>query len=180
MILKEGLEQKDLMRLVHPRLHIDEFKSKMGRDEDVCVLSFKLRGKEPALDLVNFVEKGYDWVIDADVSSGEMEDGDYIVFVEVERERALPKNIIKMMEDIMNLTDQDLSDWKFSYHTSKEKHPVDADSIAKIVPLDPKEYDRKYGKEDLDKLKAVSGVKVDTKAPKNEFTESLRIAAGIR
>jgi hypothetical protein len=32
---------------------------------------------------------------------------------------------------------------------------------------------------ELDKLKAVAGVKVDTKAPKNEYTESLRIAAGI-
>jgi hypothetical protein len=34
--------------------------------------------------------------------------------------------------------------------------------------------------ESLDKLRAVSGIKVTTKAPKNDFTEALRIAAGIR
>ena len=73
--------------MVHNELHVDEFKSKMGNDEDMVVLSFKVGGKEPAIDLVNFIEKSYDWVIDADTSSGEMEDGDYIVFVEMERNR---------------------------------------------------------------------------------------------
>ena len=29
-------------------------------------------------------------------------------------------------------------------------------------------------------MKAIAGVKIDTKAPKNDFTESLRIAAGLR
>ena len=35
--LFEGLEQGDLKRLVHPELHIDEFKSKLGDDCDVVV-----------------------------------------------------------------------------------------------------------------------------------------------
>ena len=61
----------DLNRLVHNELHIDEYKSKMGTDEDVCVISFKVSGKEPGADLVSFIEKGYDFVLDADVSSGE-------------------------------------------------------------------------------------------------------------
>jgi hypothetical protein len=29
-------------------------------------------------------------------------------------------------------------------------------------------------------MKAVAGVKITTKAPKNEYTESLRIAAGLK
>ena len=33
---------------------------------------------------------------------------------------------------------------------------------------------------DLDRMKATAGVKVDTVAPKNEYTESLRIAAGLK
>ena len=81
--LLEGLELGDLKRLIHTELHIDEFKSKLGRDEDVCVISFKVTGKEPGNDLVNFIEKGYDWVLDADISSGEMDDGSYIVFAEL-------------------------------------------------------------------------------------------------
>ena len=105
-MLNEGLEKNDLARLVHTEMHIDEFKSKLGRDEDVVVVSFKVAGKEPATDLVNFIEKGYDWVIDADVSSGEMDDGDYIVFIECERNSDIAKNIIIMMEDVINLTGQ--------------------------------------------------------------------------
>jgi hypothetical protein len=55
--LTEGLEINDLKRLVHTELHIDEFKSKLGRDEDIIVLSFKLTGRAPASDLVDFLEK---------------------------------------------------------------------------------------------------------------------------
>ena len=78
----EGLEHGDLKRLVHPDVHVDEFKSKMGDDADIVVVSFKVASKEPALDLVNFIEKGYDFVLDADLSSGELDDGEYLVFVE--------------------------------------------------------------------------------------------------
>ena len=96
-----GLEAGNLRKLIHPELHIDEFKSKLGDDDEICVISFKVNGKEPAQDLVNFIEKGYDWVVDADVSSGEMDDGDYIVFLEINRDRELPENVMDMMEDIM-------------------------------------------------------------------------------
>ena len=55
--LNENLEQGDLKRLVHTELHIDEYKSKMGDDADVCVISFKVSGKEAAADLVSFVKR---------------------------------------------------------------------------------------------------------------------------
>jgi len=179
----EGLERGDLKRLVHPELHIDEFKSKLGRDEDVCVISFKIASKEPAADVVSFVEKGYEWVIDADVSSGEMDDGAYLVFVEVDRDTTLPIHIMEMMQDLMNLTDQDISDWRLRYQTSTKDHELSEESINALVPLTSEAYQAKFGKDEkkaeLDKLKAVAGVKVDTKAPKNEYTESLRNLAGI-
>ena len=132
----EGLEQSDLARLIHPELHVDEFKSKLGRDEDVCVISFKVTGKEPAQDLVNFVEKGYQWVIDADVSSGEMDDGDYIVFVEAEREDTLPKNIISMMKDVMNLTGQELSQWRVRYQHDGKDHDLTEENLKKLKNLE--------------------------------------------
>ena len=179
-MLTEGLEKNDLARLVHPELHIDEFKSKLGRDEDVCVISFKVDGKEPSLDLVNFIEKGYDWVIDADVSSGEMSDGDYIVFVETERTSELPDNIMMMMNDIMNVTGQDLDEWRVRYRNAKQEHELTKETLTNMIPLTSKEYLEVYGNTEIDKLKAASGVKVKTKAPTNELTESLRIAAGIR
>lgn len=199
-----GLEAGNLRKLIHPELHIDEFKSKLGDDDEICVISFKVNGKEPAQDLVNFIEKGYSWVVDADVSSGEMDDGDYIVFLEIDRNRELPKNVMDMMEDIMRLTEQELSEWRVRYHSNTTDHELTLQDLSEMVPLSPEEYDAKYGTDDdqedmesdvpdqepeamgpelqesLNKLRAVAGVQVTHKAPKNDFTEALRIAAGIR
>jgi len=186
----------DLKRLVHNELHIDEYKSKMGTDADVCVVSFKVSGKEPSADLVSFIEKGYDFVLDADVSSGEKEGGDYLVFVELERTDKLPEQIIEVMDDIMNLTEQNLEDWRVRYYKSVTDHELTKESLANIIPLTPEEYSAKYDKEeedeevdstepeditqDLDAMKAVAGVPVTTTAPVNDFTESLRVAAGLK
>jgi hypothetical protein len=112
--LAEGLEANDLKRLVHDELHIDEYKSKMGKDEDVVVVSFKVAGREPALDLVNFIEKGYDWVIDADTSPGEVNKGKYLVFVEMNRRMRVPERIIEMLGDLETLTGFKLKDWKLN------------------------------------------------------------------
>jgi len=178
----ENLEYGDLKRLVHNELHIDEYKSKMGDDADVCVISFKISGKEPGLDLVSFIEKGYSFILDADVSSGEKEGGDYLVFVELERTPELPKQIISVMQDIMNLTEQDLDEWRVRYRKSGKEYQLSEDTLKAIIPLTPEKYSQKYNKdqEELDQLKTAAGVDVDTTAPKNEFTESLRIAAGLK
>ena len=180
--LVENLETNDLKRLVHPELHIDEYKSKMGDDADICVLSFKVSGKEPANDLVNFLEKGFDFILDADVSSGEKIGGDYLVFVEVDRTSKLPAQIVEIIEDIMNLTEQDVADWRVRYHTSTKDHDISEQELTKIIPLTPEAYTKKFEdhRRDLDAMKATAGVPVDTTAPVNDLTESLRIAAGLK
>lgn len=180
--LFENLEMGDLKRLVHNELHIDEYKSKMGDDADVCVVSFKVSGKEPSQDLVSFIEKGYDFVLDADVSSGEKEGGDYLVFVEFDRTPKLPEQIIEMLDDILNLTEQTPDEWRFRYYKSTEDLEMTEDNLRSIIALTPEDYVKRFerGQEELDALKTAAGVDVTTTAPKNEFTESLRIAAGIR
>jgi len=179
--LLEGLEQGDLNRLVHNELHIDEYKSKMGDDQDIVVLSFKIGGKEPANDLVNFVEKSYDWVLDADTSSGEMDDGDYVVFIELERDPQVPAHIMELLEDLAPLAAVEMPDWRVQFHKVKGFFPADLESLSSHIPRTPDEYARAHGKmqQELDSLKAASGVEVKTTAPKNSHTESLRIAAGI-
>jgi hypothetical protein len=177
--LFEGLEKGDLARLIHPELHVDEFKSKLGDDQDVIVLSFKVDSKEPANDLVSFVEKGYDWVLDADVSSGEMDDGSYIVFVELDRDESAPENIMAFLDDLMNLTGQEVSEWRVRHYKAHKEEELSLDALRSLIPLTPEAYDKAYGTEEIDKLKAIAGVEVTTKAPKNDYTESLRNLAGI-
>lgn len=179
--LNEGLEQGDLARLVHSELHVDEYKSKMGNDEDMVVLSFKVGGKDPAIDLVNFIEKGYDWIVDADTSAGEMDDGDYIVFVELERTPKVPAQVLELLADLEELTENTMNSWRLRYHKNNKDHECNEDTLRLLIPATPEDYIKKVSKDtsELDKLKAASGVKVDTKAPKNEYTESLKAAAGI-
>jgi hypothetical protein len=177
--IHEGLEKNDLKRLVHPELHIDEFKSKMGRDEDIVVISFKIAGREPAEDLVNFIEKGYTWVIDADISSGEMDDGDFIVFVECEREPQVADNVMQLIDDITNLTDQKLDEWRLQVRSNPQQHELSADNIRSHVPLSTNTYLAKFGKKELDEMRTAAGVTVATCAPKNDYTQSLRSLAGI-
>lgn len=185
--LTEGLESGDLARLLRGELHIDQFQSKMGEDKDIIVLSFKIKDKEPALDLVDFIEKGYDWVLDADISSGEKEDGDYLVFVEMDRDTDAPDRIMRLIADIGNLTGQKPSDWRWKYHKSVRGYDMTEEELANNIPLTQEAYEQRFPKkneaksdDEVVKMKSAAGVDVDTVAEKNEYTESLRIAAGIR
>ena len=57
---------QDLEGRIEDTIHFDEYKPKMGTDENIVVATIKVLGKEPAKDLENFIEKGYDWIIDAE------------------------------------------------------------------------------------------------------------------
>lgn len=188
--LFEGLEKNDLQRLVHNEVHVDEFKSKLGADEDICVISFKVKHKDPALDLISFIEKGYEWALDADISSGEMDDGSYVVFVECERDTDIPENLMALMKDLVHVTGHKLKDWRLRYKGGIKDYQLEPQTLARIIPLKPEAYIKKFGsseseKEDaeieneLDKLKAASGVKVTNNKKKSKMAEELQRAAGI-
>jgi hypothetical protein len=84
-----------------------------------------------------------------------------------------------MMQDVINVTDQKLSQWRVRYYKDTTDHPLTVESLTELIPTTPDEYAKRYGKRDIDKLKTAAGIKVNTRAPKNDATESLRIAAGI-
>ena len=54
--------------LVDNIFEIDSYASKMGSDKDIVVLSLNVESLSPAKDLVRFLERGYDFVLDADSS----------------------------------------------------------------------------------------------------------------
>jgi hypothetical protein len=139
--LFEGLRAKDLSGLVDHIFTIDQYKSKMGEDKDVVVLGFRVNDKYPATDLMEFIEKGYSYILDADMSTGEERDGKYQVFVELERTKKLPGQIKDMLEGISQLCD--CWDWKFRYHKDIESMPVTAEALTEHVPMDATEYETK-------------------------------------
>lgn len=179
-ILSESLEYGDLKRVMKTTLHIDEFKSKMGDDNEVCVISFKVMGKDPAEDLVNFIEKGYSWVLDADTSAGEMEDGDYIVFVEIERTGKLPSHIMELLNDLMNLTHQKLDDWEFLYYKNQDYQPLTWENLRDSIPLSKHQYQEMYSDKPVKEMRIAAGLNVNSSYNKSPQLESLQIWAGIK
>ena len=77
------LQANDLKDMIYPVFEVDAYKSKMGSDSEIVVVSFSVNEKAIGEDLVNFIEKGYGFVLDADVSAGENEEGEYSIFVEM-------------------------------------------------------------------------------------------------
>lgn len=178
--LNEGLEHGDLRRLVYPMISIDEYKSKMGEDADIMVLAFKVLGKDPSNDLMEFIERGYDFVLDADISSGEDSDGNWLVFVEMERSRLRAKDIVRLIEEILNLTEQSIEDWNFTYKDSRVPFAIDVENIEEQVPLSPKQYRERFGDKDMDKLKENARIPINRKVPSNYYTDQIKIAAGLK
>ena len=131
--LFEGLRANDLKDMVSNHVKIDQYKSKMGNDEDIVVVSFKVVDKFPAIDLMEFIEKGYPEVLDADISTGEESDGKYSVFVEYQRDNKFPKQVTQLIKDISRLCAID--DWKFKYYKDPETHKFTQEAIESFVPL---------------------------------------------
>ena len=137
-----ALDPQDLEGRIEDTVHFDEYKPKMGKDDAIIVATFKVFGKQPAQDLENFIEMGYDWVIDAETSAGEISEGRYIVFVEAERRTTYPQKFMSMINDIKNLTD--VEDWRMVYYERPDtkKNPVQPLTLDTLsnIPLSPKKY----------------------------------------
>jgi len=134
MSLREG----DLRHLVDDIFEIDSFQSKMGEDKNIITLSFTVKDKQPAEDLSNFIEKGYEFVLDADVTAGEQSDGNYKVFVELQREKNSHENITEILDGVSKLADID--GFKFRYYKDFQSKPATLEQMQQDVPNDPDSY----------------------------------------
>lgn len=137
--LNEGLKAKDLEHFVSNLFSVDTYQSKMGEDRDVSVVSFRVKDRLPAMDLMEFLERGYTYVLDADISSGEESDGKYSVFVEIERDRYLPERIAEMLGGVGRLTG--INEWRYRYYKEWRSKDFSIESITEDIPLDPDTYD---------------------------------------
>jgi len=146
-----GLRNEDLKDLMDHIFEIDSYASKMGEDEDIVTLSFSMVTKESADDLVNFIEKGYSFVLDADATPGEQSDGTYKVFVEIERNKQVPEQIMEIMDGVSKITGKD--DFKFRYYKSFRSMPISLDTLQETIPADAESYGIKRQESGLDNYK---------------------------
>ena len=138
MSLNEALRQDDLRDLVKKVFDIDSYKSKIGNDEDVVVLSFTVDHQDPAKDLETFFEMGYNFILDADCTPGEMDDGKYRVFVELERSRKVAEQVFEIVEGVMKITG--LEEMRFRYFKSFKSELATLKKLEEIIPKDKNSY----------------------------------------
>lgn len=147
-MITERLHAEDLKFLVKKTFEIDSYRSKIGDDQDVVVLSFTVDHEDPAKDLENFVEMGYDFVLDADVSPGETDDGNYKVFIELERSRHAPAQILELLDGVETLTG--MSDMRFRYFKSFKSQDATLENLTAAIPVDKNSYDDATKRNKLD------------------------------
>lgn len=161
-----------------PTIHVDEFSSKMGDDDDIIVVSFFVRDAQAAKDLMMWFEKGYDFVLDADRSPGEIKPGRYLVYVEIRRRSTAGANVEQLLDDLNTLTEfEGSNDWNMHY--KGQEVPFTRDTFDSMVPLSPKAYREKYEK-DLNEVRIAAGLPVvSTYDRRDRALQSIQSAAGI-
>lgn len=145
-ILNEGFDYRDLVGQVEPTVTIDEYSAKMGTDDEIVTLAFLIKSRLAAKDVVDWFERGYDWILDAKESDGEITSGKYLVFVELNRRTQVPARIVELIEDLETLTEIGADKW--TVVIDGEDYPAEADTIKQHVILSPQKYREAYPDED--------------------------------
>jgi hypothetical protein len=176
--LFESLGFKDMEGLIKPTIHVDEFSSKMGDDDDIIVISFFVRNAQAAKDLMMWFEKGYDFVLDADRSPGEIKPSRYLVYVEIRRRSTAGGHVETLLNDLNTLTEfADSADWTMHYRN--KELPFTRDTFDSNVPLTPKAYRDRY-EQDLNEVRTAAGLPVVTTYNKRDRAlQAMQSAAGI-
>ena len=153
--LNEGIDYKDFVRQIFPVLSIDEYEAKTGSDDETVTLAFTVKGKQASDDLASWFEKGYDFVIDAQVSKGEVRRGKHVVFVEMERRSKVPERIIEILQDLETLTNLEMSDWTIEVNDTEIE--ADIDQLKANILLSPHLY-RESKETELNEMRELSGL----------------------
>lgn len=159
-ILNEGLDYHDLEGIVIPRVTVDEYAAQMGKDSEIVTIAFIVKNKQAGEDLSDWFERGYDFVLDAQVSDGELSSGKYLVFVEMNRRTTVPERIITLLDDLETLTDIPLKDW--TVIVDDEEYEPDAEILKQVITISPHQYREEVepDEEELNEMRERAGLEV--------------------
>jgi len=156
-IINEGLDYLDMVDQIEPTVSVDEYAAKMGKDSDIVTLAFIVNSEAAGNDLVDWFERGYDWILDASLSEGELSPGKYLVFVEMKRRTKVPERIVELIEDLETLTDLTLDDWTISI--DEEDYDAEVEALKQVIPVSPHEYrEENEDEEELNEMRKRAGL----------------------
>lgn len=174
--LYEGLGYKDLTGMMKPTIHVDEFSSKMGDDDEIVVASFFVRDRQAAEDLVNWFEKGYDFILDADMSPGEVKPNRYLVYVEMKRRSTTGSRLDEIVQDFDTLTEYAGDKWILHYNG--KNYPWSVETFKNLVPDSPAEY-RARKEAGLNEMRTASGIPTKDVYKRTADIKKLQNVAGV-
>lgn len=178
-----ALDYMDLEGQLNDKITIDEYAAKMGKDSDIVTITFTTHSKLAAQDLVTWFERGYDFVLDASVSDGEIEPGKWLVFVEMDRRSKVPNRIITLLEDLETLTGIDVNDW--TVEIDGEEYEASEEIMKEKMVLNPNEYkiekdsEEEETENDLNEMRLRAGLDVKTTYVEDEYIKNLKAIAGL-
>jgi hypothetical protein len=154
-ILTEFFNYKYLNKKIDPTINLDEYAANMGDDDEIVTLAFTVKGQQASEDLVDWFERGYDYVLDSEVSDGQVTKGKYLVFVEMNRRTTVPERIVELIEDLETLTNLPVEDWTIII--DKEEYTADVEQLKQVIILSPSKY-RQVHEEDLNEMRERAGL----------------------
>lgn len=153
--LNESLKYLDMENQMIPTLGIDQYSSKIGDDNEFITLDFTVRSKACAGDLVVWLERGYEWIIDAEASPGEVTRGKFLVFAEIKRRQRSAEQIIDLINDLETLTGLTSEEWQLKI--TDNLYPATAESIKEHIELSPHDY-RAEHEDELNEMRVIAGL----------------------
>jgi hypothetical protein len=159
-ILNESLDYHDLEGQMLPVVSVDEYAAHMGTDSEIVTLAFTIKSEAAGKDLVDWFERGYDWVLDAQVSEGEVKPGQYLVFVEMNRRTSVPKRIIELLDDLETLTALPVKDWTII--VDEEEYSPEEDVLKQVITISPHDYreTEEVEEEEINEMRERAGLDV--------------------
>lgn len=179
-ILNESLDYMDMEGQLSNKITVDEYAAKMGKDKDVVTITFTVNSKLAAKDLTSWFERGYDWVLDASVSEGEIEPGKYLVFVEIQRRSKVPERIINLLTDLETLTGLELGEWVVDI--DGEEVQADESTLRNAIICNPNEYEEVKevdSEEEINEFRELAGLKSNKVYEEDEYIKNLKAMAGM-
>lgn len=168
MRLNEGLDYHDMKGQIDPKITVDEYAAKMGKDSDIVTLAFILNSEAAGNDIVDWFERGYDWVLDSSLGEGEIAPGKYIVFVEMNRRSTVPARILELLADLETLTSIPVKDW--TVQVNDEEYEPDENILKQVIVISPHAYreeeETEEAEEKMNEMRERAGIQ-----PKNIFKE---------
>jgi hypothetical protein len=186
-ILNEGLNYLDMEGQVSDKITVDEYAAKVGSDNDIVTITFAVHSKLAGKDLVTWFERGYDWVLDASLSDGEIEPNKWLVFVELDRRSTVPKRIITLLSDLGTLTGYRLKDW--TVEVEGDDYDADEEILHQAIICNPNEYKIDHGDDEdaaednkddnLNEVRLRAGIQPKVSYTNDEYIKNLKAMAGM-